>query len=364
MPPQSIEPLKAHVAKLEALNKQLEDVNQKLREEITVLSQAQLHAEQQNATSLARITSMRSTVLATVSNTFRPSLRSLTQILSILTNIRSDNPKQEKSLRRVTNRLKHLITNMAQAIDGMTYLDPLPPDLHSTGLQSKTPDAAPPIYVLDGDCAALNGTRAILERAGYAVETFTDAKTFLGAYLLGAHRPNKDGCIILDAQTLEMDGFALIERLRAASVRLPSIIVTTHASARHGDASPLITGKNLLAAKRSNVADFVEKPINQDKLLATVQLILNKSTRLGQLPASQEQAMAKIALLSARECEVLALVLEGRPSKNIAVDLGVSQRTIDNHRAAIMKKMGVKSLAQLVRLVLAAERIPPASLEN
>lgn len=93
----------------------------------------------------------------------------------------------------------------------------------------------------------------------------------------------------------------------------------------------------------------------QEMLAAMEALARNRDAGLGPAPALRGAATARIAALSARERQVLALVLEGCPSKNIAADLGVSQRTVENHRAAIRRKMGVRSLAHLVRLVMAAE---------
>jgi two-component system CheB/CheR fusion protein len=107
-------------------------------------------------------------------------------------------------------------------------------------------------------------------------------------------------------------------------------------------------------AMKVGASDFLEKPIANDELLAAIRRALEQSRDANKLVAWREFAASHIALLTRREREILDLVLAGNPSKNIAADLGISQRTVENHRAAIMKKTGTKSLPALARLALAA----------
>jgi two-component system CheB/CheR fusion protein len=107
-------------------------------------------------------------------------------------------------------------------------------------------------------------------------------------------------------------------------------------------------------AIKAGAVDFIEKPVGHDDLLASVERALDQTRDAAALSASRELATTSVASLTTRQRQILDLVLAGHPSKNIAADLGISQRTVDNHRAAIMKKTGSKSVPALVRTALAA----------
>jgi two-component system CheB/CheR fusion protein len=140
-----------------------------------------------------------------------------------------------------------------------------------------------------------------------------------------------------------MSGLEVLQRLTGAGHRLPAIMITGN-----GDAAMAVR------AMKAGAADFIEKPIGRDELLASIERALEQTRDSAKLSAAREAATARIAALTARQRQIMDLVLAGQASKNIAVDLGVSQRTIENHRAAIMKKTGATSLAALIRLALAA----------
>jgi two-component system CheB/CheR fusion protein len=140
-----------------------------------------------------------------------------------------------------------------------------------------------------------------------------------------------------------MSGLELLERLKAEGNRLPAIMIT-------GDGDVQMA----VRAMRAGAADFIEKPIGRDELLASVERALEQTRDSTKLSAWRDAAAARIAGLTARQRQIMDLVLAGHPSKNMAADLGLSQRTIENHRAAIMKKTGSKSLSALIRLALAA----------
>jgi two-component system CheB/CheR fusion protein len=105
---------------------------------------------------------------------------------------------------------------------------------------------------------------------------------------------------------------------------------------------------------RAGAVDFIEKPVGNRELLASIERALDQTQDAVTLSASRETALQLVATLTTRQRQILDLVLAGHPSKNIAADLGISQRTVDNHRAAIMRKTGSKSLPALVRTALAA----------
>ena len=120
----------------------------------------------------------------------------------------------------------------------------------------------------------------------------------------------------------------------------------------------MITGNSdvpmAVRAMKAGVSDFIEKPISRDELLASVERALEQSRDSSKLSARREDAARHVAGLTPRQHQIMELVLAGHPSKNIAADLGISQRTVENHRASIMKKTGAKSVPALARLALAA----------
>ena len=196
----------------------------------------------------------------------------------------------------------------------------------------------PTIFVVDDDRSIREAMRDLLEEDGYSVELFADGPAFLQAY-----RPGRDGCLLVDALMPGMSGIGLIECLKAEGHALPAIMVTGNG------AVPMA-----VQAMKAGAVDFIEKPVRHDDLLASVKRALDQTRDATKLSASRETAATRVASLTVRQRQILALVLAGHPSKNIAADLGISQRTVDNHRAAIMRKTGSKSLPALIRTALAA----------
>src|SRR4029079_9792348 len=141
-----------------------------------------------------------------------------------------------------------------------------------------------------------------------------------------------------------MSGIELIERLKREGHELPAIVITGNG------AVPMA-----VRAMKAGAVDFIEKPVAHKELLACVERALDRTPDAPR-SASRETAMMRVASLTRRQRQILELVLTGHPSKNIAADLGISQRTVDNHRAAIMRKTCSKSLPPLIRTALAADR--------
>ena len=148
---------------------------------------------------------------------------------------------------------------------------------------------------------------------------------------------------MIDAYLPGMNGLQLLQRLHDAGHRLPAIMITGNA-----DVSMAVQ------AMKAGASDFIEKPIGPTELVASVEQALEQSRDSNKLFASRQAATNRIAGLTHRERQIMELVLAGHPNKNIAADLGISQRTVENHRASIMKKTGSKSLPALARLALAA----------
>jgi two-component system CheB/CheR fusion protein len=140
-----------------------------------------------------------------------------------------------------------------------------------------------------------------------------------------------------------MSGLELLQQLRGAGDQLPAIMITGNSDV------PMA-----VQAMKAGASDFLEKPISHGELLASVERALEQSKDASKLSAWRETAANRVARLTPRERQIMELVLAGRPSKNIAADLGISQRTVENHRASIMEKTGSKSLPALARLALAA----------
>lgn len=194
------------------------------------------------------------------------------------------------------------------------------------------------IFVVDDDRAVREAMRDLLQESGYAVELFADGAAFFAGY-----RPGSEGCLLVDALMPGMSGIEVIEHLRAEGHQLPAIVITGNG------AVPIA-----VQAMKAGAVDFIEKPVGHQELLAGVARALSLTQDAAMLSASRETAATRVGTLTARQRQILDLVLAGHPSKNIAADLGISQRTVDNHRAAIMRKTGSKSLPALVRTALAA----------
>ena len=198
--------------------------------------------------------------------------------------------------------------------------------------------AAPVCYIVDDDRNILGVIRRLLEDDGRLVEDFTSCEAFLAAY-----RPGRPGCLLVDAYLPGMSGLELLMRLRKDGHPLPSIMITGHSDVQMA-----------VQAMKAGALDFIEKPIGGPQLLASVERALAQLQGARNLIVKREAAAHHVAGLTTRQRQIMEMVLAGHPSKNIAADLGISQRTVENHRASIMKKTEVKSLPALARLALAA----------
>ena len=227
---------------------------------------------------------------------------------------------------------------MTQVIQRLLALPRLPPLAPATHPVASAGGAAPVIFVVDDDSDIRYGFRGVLEEAGRTVEDYASCEDFLRAY-----RPGREACLLIDAYLPGMSGLELLQRLRDAGHQLPAIMITGNS-----DVSMAVK------AMKAGASDFIEKPIGRSELLASVERALGQSRDSTKLFAWREAAANHAANLTQREREVMDLVLAGQSSKNIATDLRISQRTVENHRASIMKKTGSKSLPALARWAMAA----------
>ncbi len=195
------------------------------------------------------------------------------------------------------------------------------------------------VFIVDDDATVRSLLGEVFEAEGYRVRPFGDCESFLQAA-----ESDANACLLLDAHLPGMSGFELLEALTAAGRNLPAIMITGQ-----GDV------KMAVRAMQAGVIDFIEKPAGTEELRSCVARALKNGPSTRQPDEHVAAAMAKIALLTSRQREIMDRVLVGEPSKNIAFDLGISQRTVENHRASIMAKTGTRSIPALARLAMTAE---------
>ena len=213
------------------------------------------------------------------------------------------------------------------------------PQVGSALPASETGGTRPPtVFVVDDDGAVRDALRGFIEHAGRPVEVYGSAQAFLDAY-----RPGRNGCLVVDCRMPDMDGIELLERLKAQGHQLPTIMITGY-----GDVPLAVRAMN------AGAAGFIEKPIRGDELLAAIDRAMERALGSTESADLRDAAAARIAALTPRQRRVMDLVIEGKPSKEIAFLLGISRRTVENHRAAAMKKIGARSLSQLILLTLEA----------
>jgi len=194
------------------------------------------------------------------------------------------------------------------------------------------------VYIVDDDAYVRETIAALVETDGGTPVGFASGEDFLAAY-----QPGQGDCLLIDASLPGMSGIDLLVSLRDAGHRLPSIMIT-------GNSDVAVA----VQAMKAGAADFIEKPIAAADLLAGIRRALERSHDSGKVVAWQAAAAAHLAALTPRQRQIMQLVLAGHPNKNIAADLDISQRTVENHRASIMRKTGSASLPSLARLALAA----------
>lgn len=194
------------------------------------------------------------------------------------------------------------------------------------------------VHVIDDDEAMRQSLEFLLDTAGYAARTYESAPQFLQH--LGSLEP---GCIVTDVRMPEMNGLELVRRLTAEGVTLPVIVLTGH-----GDV-PLA-----VEAMKAGVKDFLEKPFDDEVLLAAVAAALDSGQEARREEAERHRFETMLAALSPREKDVLHGVVAGKANKVIAHELGISPRTVEVYRANVMTKTGAASLSDLVRMALLA----------
>lgn len=197
----------------------------------------------------------------------------------------------------------------------------------------------PTVFVVDDDEAVRSSLKLLLKSIGLPVMAFPSAQDFLAAY-----RPEQAGCLILDIRMPGMSGPELQQQLNVRGAVIPVVFISGH-----GDIPMAVE------AMQHGAFDFLQKPFRDQDLIDRVQRAMERDSvnrdQLRQLGAIRE----RLNSLTAREREVLQLMTLGKQNKVMAADLGVSQRTVEIHRARVMDKMEARSLAQLVRMMIELE---------
>lgn len=189
------------------------------------------------------------------------------------------------------------------------------------------------VFIVDDDAAVRDALGLLLSLNGYRTAFFADAAAFLRS--LSA---NLYGCILLDIRMPGIDGLTLQKMLLERGCHLPVLIITGH-----GDVD------SARAAFRANAVDFLEKPLQEDQLIRAIEEAFSRQTDKRQNTQAQTAYIEREATLTPREREVMLLVVAGRHNREIALDLGISTRTVEVHKGRMMEKLGVGSVAELVR---------------
>ena len=194
------------------------------------------------------------------------------------------------------------------------------------------------VHVIDDDEAVRESVEFLLRTAGLTVKTYESAAAFLDAAPGVSH-----GCVITDVRMPGLSGIDLLQRLKDMQAALPVIVITGH-----GDV-PLAVD-----AMKFGAVDFLEKPFDDDVLLAAVRSALDRSEASAARDTERADIRARIATLTQRERDVLHGLVAGNPNKIIAFNLEISPRTVEIYRANVMTKMKAGSLSELVRMALSA----------
>lgn len=193
------------------------------------------------------------------------------------------------------------------------------------------------VYIVDDDDAVRDSLEALLEANGFRVTAFESGSAFLDTEGLAAI-----GCIVSDIRMPGLDGLQLQIELKSRGVRLPLVFITGHADV------PVAVG-----AMKAGAVDFIEKPFEEELLLAAVRRAIELSREAGHRVAEVAEQQRRVEGLTAREHEVFTCLAQGKQNKVIGLELGISPRTVEIHRARVLEKMGARSVSDLVRAALA-----------
>lgn len=194
------------------------------------------------------------------------------------------------------------------------------------------------VFIVDDDDAVRESLAFLMKSVGIKAESFPNAQAFLDSY-----NPARPGCLVLDIRMPGMSGLELQDKLKQMGSILPIIFITGH-----GDVPMAVK------AIKAGAMDFVQKPFRDQELIDRIREVLEEDSHVRAEKLQRNEILRRMDTLTEREREVMEQVVDGKANKVVAIDLNVSQRTVEIHRANVMEKMKARSLAQLVRLVMKA----------
>lgn len=190
------------------------------------------------------------------------------------------------------------------------------------------------VFIVDDDPAIRDSLSLMIEQENIAVNSFADAESFLNAC-----QTMRLGCVIIDVRMPKMDGMQLQDELTKRNILLPVIFLTGH-----GDIPMSVR------AIKAGAVDFLTKPVTRERLLASVRSAIRMSEKILSENSDHQDALSRLADLTDRERDVVALAIQGYPNKEIARHLGISHRTVEIHKSKIMHKTGAINLLDLARI--------------
>ena len=195
------------------------------------------------------------------------------------------------------------------------------------------------VFIVDDDAAVRDALQLLLRSVGLASEAYASADEFLGRF-----DPDRPGCLLLDVRMPGISGLELQQRLKERMSSLPIIFLTAH-----GDIEMAVK------AVKAGALDFIQKPFRDQDLIDKVHCAIREDAQSRSQIREATEIQSRIESLTPRERQLLEMVVAGRANKVIASDLNISQRTVEIHRARVMKKMKADSVTDLVRMVIRSE---------
>ena len=199
-------------------------------------------------------------------------------------------------------------------------------------------EMAATVFIVDDDDAVRESLEFLMKSINQPAESYASAQAFLDHF-----NPERPGCLLLDIRMPGISGLDLQEKLKSMDAGIPIIFITGH-----GDVPMAVK------AIQAGAADFIQKPFRDQELIDRIREVLADDVEVRSERLQRNEILERMGTLTEREKEVMEQVVAGKANKVVAIDLNVSQRTVEIHRANVMEKMKAKSLAQLVRLVMKA----------
>ncbi len=198
----------------------------------------------------------------------------------------------------------------------------------------------PTVFIVDDDSSVLKGLSRLMKSVKLNEETYSSAQDFLDSY-----NSEQPGCLLIDMRMPGISGLELQEILQSMNILIPTIIITGY-----GEVTDAVQ------AMKNGAIDFIEKPFKGQYLIDQIHKAIAEDAQIRKKQAQQQVVSASLALLTPREREVMDLVIAGKANKVVALELGLSMKTVEFHRAHVMRKMKADSVAELVDMCISATK--------